>query len=41
LEKNGIQHVNYGTAFAKEWHQLFFYDREGNIIAVHQVLEQK
>ena len=38
LEENGIQYADYGTAFAKEWHQLFFYDPEGNIIEVHQVL---
>ena len=39
LEENGIQYADYGTAFAKQWHQLFFYDPEGNIIEVHQVLE--
>jgi catechol 2,3-dioxygenase-like lactoylglutathione lyase family enzyme len=41
LEENGIQYADYGTAFAKEWHQLFFYDPEGNIIEVHQVLDGK
>jgi catechol 2,3-dioxygenase-like lactoylglutathione lyase family enzyme len=39
LEKNCIRYADYGTAFAKEWHQLFFYDPEGNIIEVHQVIE--
>ena len=38
LEENGIQYADYGTAFAKEWHQLFFYDPVGNIIEVHQVV---
>ena len=36
LKKNKIQYADYGTAFAKEWHQVFFYDPEGNVIEVHQ-----
>ena len=36
LKDNGIQYADYGTAFAAEWHQIFFYDPEGNIIEVHQ-----
>jgi catechol 2,3-dioxygenase-like lactoylglutathione lyase family enzyme len=39
LETNNVQYADYGTAFAKQWHQLFFYDPQGNIIEVHQVLE--
>ena len=39
LEENDIKYADYGTAFAKEWYQLFFYDPEGNVIEVHQVLE--
>jgi catechol 2,3-dioxygenase-like lactoylglutathione lyase family enzyme len=39
LDAKSIKYADYGTAFAKEWHQLFFYDPEGNIIEVHQVLE--
>ena len=39
LKKNKIQYADYGTAFAKEWYQIFFYDPEGNIIEVHQLLE--
>jgi len=31
-----VTYADYGTAFAKEWHQVFFYDPEGNIIEVHQ-----
>jgi len=38
LEDNGIPYSDYGTAFAKEWHQLFFHDPEGNIIEVHQAV---
>ena len=39
LEKNNIHYADYGTAFAKEWYQIFFYDPEGNVIEVHQLLE--
>ncbi|MEM6461769.1 MAG: VOC family protein [Pseudomonadota bacterium] len=36
LEENGIPYSDYGTAFSKEWHQVFFMDPEGNIVEVHQ-----
>lgn len=36
LDDNGIPYSDYGTAFAKSWHQVFFMDPEGNIIEVHQ-----
>ena len=36
LEEKGIPYSDYGTAFAKEWHQVFFQDPEGNVIEVHQ-----
>ena len=36
LKENKIQYTDYGTAFAKEWHQVFFHDPEGNVIEVHQ-----
>ena len=36
LEREGIPYSDYGTAFAKEWHQVFFLDPEGNVIEVHQ-----
>ncbi|MEM6657301.1 MAG: VOC family protein [Pseudomonadota bacterium] len=36
LDDNGVAYSDYGTAFAKEWHQVFFQDPEGNIIEVHQ-----
>jgi catechol 2,3-dioxygenase-like lactoylglutathione lyase family enzyme len=36
LDKNDVLYSDYGTAFAKEWHQVFFHDPEGNIIEVHQ-----
>lgn len=36
LDEHGIPYSDYGTAFAKSWHQVFFMDPEGNIIEVHQ-----
>ena len=36
LDSKGITYSDYGTAFAKEWHQVFFHDPEGNVIEVHQ-----
>ena len=38
LDSNGIRYSDYGTAFAKEWHQIFFHDPEGNVIEVHQAV---
>ena len=36
LDENNVTYSDYGTAFAKEWHQVFFHDPEGNVIEVHQ-----
>ena len=36
LKKNNIPYSDYGTTFAKEWHQVFFHDPEGNVIEIHQ-----
>ena len=36
LKKEKIQYSDYGTTFAKEWHQVFFQDPEGNVVEVHQ-----
>ena len=36
LDAEGIPYSDYGTAFSKEWHQVFFHDPEGNVIEVHQ-----
>ena len=38
LDTQGIPYSDYGTAFAKEWHQVFFHDPEGNVIEVHQAV---
>ncbi len=39
LDENGIPYSDYGTAFSKEWHQVFFHDPEGNVIEVHALVE--
>ncbi len=36
LKKEKIPFSDYGTTFAKEWHQVFFHDPEGNVVEVHQ-----
>ena len=36
LDERGIPYSDYGTTFAKKWHQVFFMDPEGNVIEVHQ-----
>lgn len=36
LDERGIPYSDYGTTFAKEWHQVFFMDPESNVIEVHQ-----
>jgi catechol 2,3-dioxygenase-like lactoylglutathione lyase family enzyme len=38
LNSKSIPYSDYGTAFAKEWHQVFFHDPEGNVIEVHQAV---
>ena len=38
LDAQGIPYSDYGTAFAAEWHQIFFHDPEGTVIEVHQKL---
>ena len=40
LDAHGIAYSDYGTAFAAEWHQVFFQDPEGNVIEVHQQVAQ-
>ena len=39
LDAAGIPFSDYGTTFAKEWHQVFFLDPEGNVIEVHALVE--
>ena len=39
LDEKGIPYSDYGTWAMNGWHQIFFYDPEGNVIEVHQVAE--
>ena len=36
LKREKIPFSDYGTTFAREWHQVFFQDPEGNVVEVHQ-----
>ena len=40
LDAHGVQYADYGTRFARDWHQIFFLDPEGVIIEVHAVLRE-
>ena len=40
LRQNDIDFADYGTAFAEEWYQIFFHDPVGNIIEVHQMIDE-
>ena len=39
LKAKGIPFSDYGAWAMKGWEQIFFYDPDGNIIEVHQVME--
>ena len=39
LEEMGIPYSDFGTWAMNGWHQIFFYDPDGNVIEVHQVME--
>ena len=40
LDQNNVPYSDYGTAFSKEWHQVFFMDPEGNVVEVHQQVSE-
>ena len=37
LDACGVAYSDYGTRFARAWHQIFFLDPEGVIVEVHAV----
>ena len=39
LDEKGIPYSDYGSWAMNGWHQIFFYDPDGNVIEVHQVNE--
>ena len=40
LEAHGVPYSDYKGVATGSWHQIFFHDPEGNIVEVHQVLDQ-
>lgn len=36
LDAQGIPYSDWGNAAVAGWHQIFFYDPDGNVIEVHQ-----
>jgi glyoxylase I family protein len=39
LEEKGVPYSDWGNAAVAGWHQIFFYDPDGNVIEVHEVEE--
>ena len=39
LDEKGIKYSDYGGWAMTGWHQIFFYDPDGNVIEVHQAPE--
>jgi len=39
LDEQGIPYSDWGHTAVAGWHQIFFYDPDGNVIEVHQVLD--
>jgi glyoxylase I family protein len=40
LEEKGILYSDYGQWAMNGWYQIFFYDPAGNVIEVHQVMNE-
>lgn len=36
LDEKGVQYSDYGGWAMAGWHQVFFYDPDGNVVEVHQ-----
>ena len=36
LKENNVEYTDWGDIGVSGWHQIFFYDPDGNIIEVHQ-----
>ena len=41
LDKKGVKYADWGNVAVNGWHQIFFYDPDGNIIEVHSVENEK
>ena len=40
LDEQGVPYSDWGSDAVKGWHQVFFYDPDGNVIEVHQIVEK-
>ena len=40
LDAQGVLYSDWGSNAVKGWHQVFFYDPDGNVIEVHQVVSE-
>ena len=38
LDARGVAYTDYGSRFARDWHQIFFLDPAGTIVEVHAVI---
>ncbi len=39
LDAQGVPYSDWGSSAVKGWHQVFFYDPDGNVIEVHQIVD--
>jgi len=39
LDERGIPYSDWGHTATAEWRQIFFYDPDGNVVEVHQVMD--
>ena len=40
LNDQGVPYSDWGNNAVKGWHQVFFYDPDGNVIEVHQIVRE-
>ena len=40
LDDQGVHYSDWGSNAVKGWHQVFFYDPDGNVIEVHQIVSE-
>ena len=40
LDNLDVPYSDWGSDAVKGWHQIFFYDPEGNVIEVHQIVKK-
>lgn len=40
LDDQGVPYSDWGSDAVKGWHQVFFYDPDGNVIEVHQIVDK-